>query len=498
MGCGRLSVTPPLKSQKGFIMRQERPANPYFLNNLGLIVQNNTIEFYPSFGSINDEHSIILHIVLEEIVKQCTHHGLLLDTVKFIDNDYKTTNRALAFNESSYRNQDNTNSNSDRLINDNIFCKFPSYGQMNYVHTYSLIPDYITNKETKTEFKIFGKVIFNQVFQNIRYMDSYGWGYHTPPFAVFTVGREKLVLAVIGIDGVISIVRPTIDMMIYDKIYTDDIFTVIGDIIKFQVEQSKQFFKDFDVNNISTQLLSAAISKLISHGYNKPEIKEISNVFSSIIKNFLEVDEISSTILLNRSNIYRSKMLSFIEKEKDVKVHAFREGMNAGLKLFTPMYLAGYTYNQGNNQWEKEVNIVPKYCMKHYKTWEFLPGKHNYYIKKLYLPMDQFIQSFGGSFSIKAEGHHPNVSGSNVCIGELSQEWVDIMNVRHQDFRNIGDLNEKIKVFLLKIETTLEIPNFDSSFEQLSDFNNCVVEGSILVGNTTKSNTGKHSFTYLD
>ncbi len=471
-------------------------SNPYFINKRGFITQNDTGGHYASFGDImGDEHTNILNILLEEIVNKCTQSGLLLDTVKIVDNEYHATNKSLVFNDSSRSRDDD--GEDDQLVN-NIFNNFPSYGQMNYIHTYNLLSDYIVNKETKNAFRIFGKIVFNQVFQNIRYMDSYGWGRSIPPFAVFTVGKEKLVVALIGINGVISFVRPTIDIMINDQVYTDDIMKIIHNVINFQVEQHKQFFKEFDINNISNQLLSASISKLISGGYTKLEIKEISNVFSGIIRNFLGDEEIASSLLLNRSSIYRLKMLSFIEKEKSTKVNSFREGMNAGLKLFTPMFLAGYSYNSNGDQWEKEVNIVPKYCIKYSKTWEFLPKKHTYFISKLYLPMDSFINSFGGSFSIKADGFHPNVSGSNVCIGELNQEWSNIMNIKHQDFRNIGDLNEKIRNFLLKIETTLEIPNFDSAFMQLDSFENCVVQGSIWVGDNTKTNTGKRTFTYLD
>jgi len=165
--------------------------------------------------------------------------------------------------------------------------------------------------------------------------------------------------------------------------------------------------------------------------------KLTSNLKGTIfgIKDSYSYGRILNDILTTRRN-----------KEKEIFKQGFSKGMQIGLKFemigwrpSSPNFAD--EYEKHSMWWEKEVDITPDMFIHSGKRYLIPEKNRKFHIKKLYVNQNG---------KMKCDGNHPNVSGSSVCMGDLSIKFNE----------DISDIQE----VLYKVETLLDLINYDSAY----------------------------------
>lgn len=137
-------------------------------------------------------------------------------------------------------------------------------------------------------------------------------------------------------------------------------------------------------------------------------------------------------------------------KEKNIRHEAFKRGMQIGLKLdMIGWKSANPKFSDAQDDthvwWSKSVNIKPDIFISHKKKYK-LPDsfKDSYYITDLFVNEEGIMRCYG---------EHPNVSGTQVCMGDLTI-----------DFSADEDIIEDV---LCRAEELLDIINWDSAYKSI-------------------------------
>jgi len=176
--------------------------------------------------------------------------------------------------------------------------------------------------------------------------------------------------------------------------------------------------------------------------------KNIDSYVKECLKNAFEGsvfgvdDQYSYARVLNKIINARRK------SEKDVFKQGFSKGMKLGMKFemmgwepCTPKF-ADNT-DDSSMWWSKIVNIKPSSFMKNQQRYLIPESERTFLVKKLYINQDG---------QMKADATHPNVSGSNVCMGDLRIDY--------------SDENFDIQEVLVRAEELLDMINFDSAYRK--------------------------------
>jgi len=303
-------------------------------------------------------------------------------------------------------------------------------------------------------------------------------------FAVMTVGHSNLVYCIVARNGKPYYITQVLRAYWAGSQSREKTKKLIETPLDFTFEQKKRY-NGGDNKGLARDLLTTAITKLIrtSRNLNNEDVKHLISKLNEMLTSLFTSDRDSYSsaeprnltilhysLLMNCSSIYRKAIMTLIQKKNQGQKEAFRRGMNVGMLLFSELQKIGYHYDNTSRKWVKEVQLIPSMCYKSNQLWKIKPNKQKYKLTKLWISPEDFSANSYSEFHMTAEGNHPNVNSSGgVCIGgDLSSRWQRIME---QDTASGGTtLKDAVADFLMDVEESLEIPNFDSSFQQMDDF----------------------------
>lgn len=166
--------------------------------------------------------------------------------------------------------------------------------------------------------------------------------------------------------------------------------------------------------------------------------EHIAGIFKNSLKDMNDHGEYFQTTFRNMQSTFHRQL----EMAK-------MEGYFSGLKLTTIFGALGWEFSEARSKskssvcWEKKVQIVPNifvYDGLHYLIPE---EKRKWKITKLFLYSDG---------RLNCDGRHPNVSGGDVCLGDMGR--VDFSQDKEKLIDNIQ-----------RAERLLEIINYDSPYD---------------------------------
>ena len=356
----------------------------------------------------------------------------------------------------------------------------PSFNALNRIHIYNLNPDIDlqTNVEGFSE-----EQVRNCSLRSIRaraYLDFDNF------FGVLVAGTTNSVVAFVLRDGGLLFVLDTLNVI---KTVTKDLNLIRQLVNKCWTfaNTQKSKYNGTDIKGLEEDVLASAIMKVINtpgSGISKGNLREfVKQVQSSVKSLFRDQDTTSGftaihySLLINSNKAYRRIISGMNKKLADVKKQAYQKGIEFGSKYYIGLYQAGWSYDPSIRRWYLEMDIIPKQAFKGEKLHEIVERYQMYKITRLEIDPVALV-SAGAShmFPVYCRGVHPNVNGTNVCLGtELPNEWSRLITNEmggERDFTN----------FLKKLVDLLQIVNFDSSYYQIHD----VPENAILPEGVTR------------
>lgn len=348
----------------------------------------------------------------------------------------------------------------------------PGFYEMNGVHFYNLQPSIKMTKNSEDLKLLETRNCFLKTIEQAQ------TSYTKHLFAVLTVMNNNMIVCIINRRG-----EPIFCCHTLRCLWASSDKSVVLDTLKLCYEFAKTQMEKYCGENASVvtkDLLTSALIAVLKESRiecSPSSINEIISRMKKSISSFLEQSYgsnnekpmITQFLLKNQSNAYRREISRLVGARERYSREGYERGLAVGMRLFGEISKVGYSFNPDRNVWEKKLNLVPEFCYRDGKLWKFRPGAHNYKLTKLSVDPKDF-SAISNSFHIRADGKHPNVGGGgSVCLGELGNKW-------HQIYKSRGDENigEQVRDFLLSIEETLEIPNFDSAYESLSNFSDKV------------------------
>lgn len=223
--------------------------------------------------------------------------------------------------------------------------------------------------------------------------------------------------------------------------------------------------------------------KKIDEPSSKLTSKERMNLFYKVLRNKLQhtlrinLDDMIKSATSNAENssagnfysitasnrLQQAAILNLINKMKTERDKGYKDGIQGGLSLFVALYQAGYNLDSETGMCYKNVNIVPKLFYRNERLYRIKEECRIWKVEKLTINPQDFISCTTHVFPIISIAMHPNIDGGKrVCVGnDLPSLWL----------RARGEMDSKLMVqFLKKLEETLEIINFDSSYTKPGDY----------------------------
>lgn len=285
-------------------------------------------------------------------------------------------------------------------------------------------------------------------------------------FKLLFIGEKNFLVGMIDKTGIMYL-----DHTLLQKIQTksDELFKdTVSRIFDIYSNVNSMFF-DLNITGIQNDIMER-ISRLLLSSINN-DLKnctiiepEALNIFSefNIVDNYIRrvedriVQETSSYLKdsywgcnnqFSFKRIIENLLSREGEKRREEVEKAFAQGLLYGNKFeLSGWSVSEFKFDDAAVVWEKEVNIVPCRAVYSHKLYNINNNDeewHNpYKITKLY------VTSNGKMY---CDGKHPNVSGQNVCMGDIAGK------ITLSDPKKLGEN-------LNKCEALLTLINYDSAY----------------------------------
>lgn len=283
---------------------------------------------------------------------------------------------------------------------------------------------------------------------------------------VFTVGQENLLLATVGREGHVNFSFPVLRKLTI-LIGAEKIEKLVN-LIFSAVEKSLEKFFKFQVNemdekgitnNLLVTVLTNLSQKLKSYSYEIGP-RDLVQFITEIINNlFFYPEDLSSNMnnfLFLKNNLYRKTIATLLRKNNGEIRNAFQRGLSIGSKFFNALKILGYKIEGDNSVWVKDINLIPEFFLYGRNKYRLKESHREFHLKRVGFDPARFNSD---KFHFLAmETNHPNVSSGVVCVGDQT----------HDDFRrlllNTNTTSDDFCNFLINVENTISVINFDSSY----------------------------------
>lgn len=362
------------------------------------------------------------------------------------------------------------------------------------------------NEEEVLEEKYFKKISYVRFFKSVYHNSS---NIEDPIHCTFTIGGpgKNLVFGIVDITGRIFINKDIVDeyslfqkkliekindstsiddtINIYKKvisinIFFNKIFREIVEYVKKQINICLTNFGGPDLKFLIIRVLSKVSFDLRRRTCERVEPRDIMNMIVKYINESLYGNNqpnmengfftnLKVSALLNQNLLLRDVIGRLIKKQKEIYSRCFNDCLFVINKFCRALEETGYERTRDSDEivFKKNVEIYPK--IYHYRgsyyeiPKHFLESRENgiyYYIRSICVDLESFFD-VNVTYPFYSESHfHPNVGNTNnrICIGDMNNNRLNIIYKK-----NSVDL-ENIKKFLLDVEETLKVVNFDSCF----------------------------------
>jgi len=181
------------------------------------------------------------------------------------------------------------------------------------------------------------------------------------------------------------------------------------------------------------------------------DIESLKETINDYIKTTLKNAFRGSVFGVNDRYSYSDIVNNIIRSRRDKEKKLFKDGFAKGMQIGMKFEMMGWSpanpkFADSSDTtcmwWEKEVNIKPDSFVKDGVRYLIPETERTYHITKLYINQNG---------SMRADGKHPNLSGSRVCIGDLHVEY--------------SDDTAAIQETLVRVEELLDMINYDSAYD---------------------------------
>lgn len=359
----------------------------------------------------------------------------------------------------------------------------PAFKELNGIHLYNLSPNIKFNMRAQDIESMLANDCRKCYLRDIESGSTIN-----NMFSVLTVGNSNIVVCVISRHGKPYFVSQVVRLIWATTGKRSETKTILKKCLQFTRDQRSKYV-DVEGDGLAKDVLTSTLMKLIKSGtaVNARNLNEFLTSVNNGMKSLFEPvpdrgystnsqarpNAIHYSLLKNQNNVYRRALEKIITARARLAKDAYARGLSIGMKLFSELARAGYKYNEKTRRWEKEMALEPTMCYKDSKLWQILPEFRVYKITKLSITADDFAE-MSNSFHMRAEGSHPNVNSSgNVCLGgDMNSRWHRIVT---SDAGSGEKVSAEVFEYLMDIEETLEIPNFDSAYKHMDDFESKVI-----------------------
>lgn len=233
------------------------------------------------------------------------------------------------------------------------------------------------------------------------------------------------------------------------------------------MNDNKKSILDLDLNEIRQDLLLSLINQGFSDPKNQIDKSNLDNflreTLDKVIFNDSKSNSLFKFVLMN--DLYRTKIAEHVERIDKVRENAFRLGMINGSTFVSALENKGYRTIPFRQLFIKKVNIIPQFCIIDNEKFKWCEGEQNIYrIEAIEFNLTELLHGEEAGIIAHNIGDrpHPNTNpDNNLCLGDLYYELKDILK---SDTSNIEDFER----FIDLTESTLNVVNFDSSYQEIN------------------------------
>ena len=288
----------------------------------------------------------------------------------------------------------------------------------------------------------------------------------------FSIGDRRFPFAFIDVCGQIIFLKFTCEkfMSQHKNLFGKSIRSIgrfaKNSILKYNLMNNKKSTLDLDLNEIKQDLLLS----LINQGFTDPENRVDKTNLDDFLRETLDrvVFDRSKNSLFKfalMNDLYRVEIAKHVERIDKVRENAFKLGMINGSTFVAALENKGYRPKPFRQTFIKKVIIVPQFWIYGDRKYQWHKGEQIIYrIEAIEFDLTKLLHIEESGITIHNIGNnnHPNTSADNyLCLGDLYDE---LENILKNDKSTIGDFEK----FIDLIESTLNIVNFDSAYNEIN------------------------------
>jgi len=165
------------------------------------------------------------------------------------------------------------------------------------------------------------------------------------------------------------------------------------------------------------------------------------------------------------NDLYRVEIAKHVKRIDKVRENAFKLGMINGSTFIAALENKGYRTKPFRHTFIKKVNIVPQFCIYDDRKFQWHKGGQILYrIEAIEFDLTKLLHNEDSGITIHNTGdsNHPNTGADNyLCLGDL---YYELKNILKSDKSTIGEFEK----FIDLIESTLNVVNFDSAYNEIN------------------------------
>lgn len=286
-------------------------------------------------------------------------------------------------------------------------------------------------------------------------------------YALLAATNKNIICAAIDISGNLVFLTNTL-AVVRKSVGDDGLEQLISGIADYAEKIFDVYHRSAGDDLLKSDMLVYLLNDLcikLGSGYLDFEnnIKRVGLIIDDSMKTLFRNERNEPSVyyrLINQNDMYRTVLGYLMKNQNELEEQAINKGIVIGSKFFTSFQRNGYIYDIGSGKWEKRLNLIPEFCIKHSTLYQIPPEYRRSHVEILTFDPATIIN--GDKFVLKASGSHPNVSScGTICIGS------DLSNKFSLLLRNRSNMINEYVNFIQEVEDALAIINYDSSYTSL-------------------------------
>ena len=280
---------------------------------------------------------------------------------------------------------------------------------------------------------------------------------------IYYIGERNCVLGISANTGILYIRKQTLSKMLLSN-NDEAIQRGLKNLLKC-FNFTLQKYESLNIRNYVEDMTQLIENDVINKVVNTNEFSRryYDNAGPNAVsqKKFMEdikhhIDESIKTSLrgsifgVNEKYSYSDILSNIINKHKTIEKSIFDDGFAKGMRIGMKLEMIGWVpvninfpdnSNSTDVWWANDVNIVPSTFIFREERYEIPEDKRKAKITKLFINQNGIM---------RCQGEHPNVSGSKVCMGDLTIDYS----------KSVSEIQDALD----RAKSLLDIINYDSAY----------------------------------